>query len=51
MSYTQPTPEELEHLVFLCENDKTYTMPPNLTREERREFMRKCLSESEKGKQ
>ena len=42
MTYTNPTPEEITHLASLCD-EPSYTMPPNLTRKERREFMRECL--------
>ncbi|AUR91522.1 hypothetical protein NVP1161O_080 [Vibrio phage 1.161.O._10N.261.48.C5] len=48
MSYTQPTPEELEHLISLCKEGKTYIMPPNLTREERIQFMCSCIEEAKK---
>ena len=46
MSYTQPTQEELEHLISLCKESKTYIMPPNLTREERIQFMLDCIEEA-----
>lgn len=47
MSYTQPTPEELEYLLKLCKEDKSYRVPSNLTREERRAFMKACIESSQ----
>lgn len=47
MSYTQPTPDELEHLRRLCKEGKAYTVPPNLTHEERRTFMKTCIESSQ----